>query len=76
MNLLELQKSFEQGTIKEEDLSEEEKNSLIELYEKQIEDLQKAIDDNKRAFEMYREKIVNIRNKIQSINLTWINTRF
>lgn len=65
MSLLELQKSFEDGTIKEEDLSEEEKNSLIELYEKQIENLQKDIDDNKKAFKMYREKIVNIRNKIQ-----------
>lgn len=64
MNLLELQKNYEQGTIKEEDLSQEEKDSLIELYEKQIEDLQNDIDDNKRAFEMYKEKIVNIRKKI------------
>jgi len=64
MNLLELQKSFEEGTIKEDDLSKEEKNRLIELYEKQIEDLQKDIDDNKRAFEIYREKIVKIRKKM------------
>ena len=62
--LLELQKSYEQGAIKEEDLREEEKNSLIELYEKQIENLQKDIDDNKKSFEMYREKIVYIRKKM------------
>ena len=62
--LLELQKSFEDGTIKEADLSEEQKNSLIELYKGQIEDLQRDIDNNKRAFQLYKERIINIRNKM------------
>ena len=62
--LLEIQKSFENGTIKEEDLSEEEKNSLIELYKQQIEDLQRNIDNNKRSFNMYKEKIISLRNKM------------
>ena len=63
-NLLELQRVFEEGTIKEEDLSEEQKSSLMELYKKQIEDLQRDIDKNKNDLKLYKEKIVNIRKKI------------
>ena len=62
--LLELQKSFENGTIKEEELSEEEKSSLIQLYKQQIADLQTNINNNKNALKMYKEKIINIRNKV------------
>ena len=62
--LLELQKCFEEGIIKEEDLSEEQKSSLEELYKKQIEDLQRNIDKNKNDLKLYKEKIVNIRKKM------------
>ena len=64
INLLELQKCFEDGRIKEEDLSEEQKSSLMELYKKQIEDLQTNIDKNKKDLKLYKEKIVKIRNKM------------
>lgn len=63
--LLELQKCFEQGTIKEEDLSEEQKSSLMELYKKQIEDLQKDIDKNKQDINLYKERIIKIRKNIK-----------
>ena len=62
--LLELQKSFEAGTLKEENLSEEEKSSLIQLYKQQIEDLQRNIDNNKNALKLYKEKIIDVRNKV------------
>lgn len=62
--LLELQKSFEDGTIKEEELSEEEKKGLTQLYKQQIIDLQTNINNNKNALKMYKEKIINIRNKV------------
>lgn len=62
--LLELQKSFEDGTIKEEELSEEEKSILIQLYKQQIVDLQTNINNNKQVLKQYKEKIINIRNKM------------
>ena len=62
--LLELQRFFEEGIIKEEDLSEEQKSSLMELYKQQINELQTNIDKNKKDLKLYKEKILNIRNKI------------
>lgn len=62
--LLELQKKYEEGIIKETELSEEEKRSLMELYKSQIEDLQKDIDGYKRTSLMYKEKILEIQKKL------------
>ena len=62
--LLELQKCFENGSVKEENLSEEEKSTLIDLYKQQIEDLQRDIDNSNNVLKLYKQKIVRIRNKM------------
>ena len=64
--LLELQKSFEEGIIEEKDLSEGQRKELIKLYKGQIEELQINIDSHNRKLQIYKEKIINIRNKINN----------
>lgn len=54
--LLDLQRGFENGTIKEESLSEEEKKDLIELYYQQISDLDKDIQNYTRTLQFYNRK--------------------
>lgn len=56
--LLNIQQRFENGTIQEENLTEEEKNDLIKLYYQQINDLDKDIQNYKRTLEFYNEKIL------------------
>lgn len=62
--LLQLQKDYEAGTIKEIDLSEEQKNNLAKLYQRQIQDLQKDIQSYKMTLQSYKEKIINIKNNV------------
>ena len=66
--LLDLQKSFENGTIKEKDLSEDERNYLVKLYKKQIEDLQKDVDFERRLLQAYKEQIVRAQTRLKSKN--------
>ena len=54
---LKLQKDYKAGLIEEEDLSEEDFDLLSNLYETQIE-------QTKQSIENYREKILNIKNKL------------
>lgn len=61
--LLEIQKKLEQGGITVElakeltnDLTDEEKNNLLELYKTQIEELEKSLEN-------YKRKILAIRKK-------------
>ena len=49
-DILELQKKYERGEIKEEELSKEEIKRLEQLYEKQIE-------EKKESLKNYKEKI-------------------
>lgn len=59
--LLKLQKQYRSGEIKEEDLTEEQKNSLYILYDKQIADL-------KKSNEIRKKKILDYRRKLQTEN--------
>ena len=55
--LLKLQKQYRSGEIKEEELSEEQINSLCKLYDKQIANLKKSNDIRKQKLLEYRRKI-------------------
>ena len=57
--LLKLQKQYRSGEIKEEDLTEEQVNSLFNLYDKQIASLRKSN-------EMRKQKILEYRKKLQT----------
>lgn len=46
--ILKLQKQYRRGTIKEEELTEKQINSLCELYDKQIANLKKSNEIRKR----------------------------
>ena len=46
------------------DLSEEQKNNLAKLYQRQIQDLQNDIQAYKMTLQSYKEKIINIKNNI------------
>ena len=55
--LLKLQKKYRNGEIKEEDLTEEQINSLCKLYDKQIAELKKSNEYRKQKLLEYRKKI-------------------
>jgi len=54
IHIIQLQKDFEDGKIKEEDISKQDKAKLIQLYKEQIEALEKSI-------ESYKNKILKIK---------------
>ena len=55
-NLLELQKRYENGEIKEEDLSKEEVEALKKLYKKQIEEKKNSLEKYKIKIAKYLKK--------------------
>ena len=55
--LLKLQKKYRNGEIKEEDLTEEQVNSLCKLYDKQISNLRKSNEIRKQKILEYRKKL-------------------
>lgn len=55
--LLKLQKQYRSGEIKEEELTEEQVNSLCVLYDKQIENLRKSNETRKQKLLEYRRKL-------------------
>ena len=55
--ILKLQKKYRSGEIKEEDLTEEQVNSLCALYDKQIENLRKSNEIRKQKLLEYRRKL-------------------
>lgn len=55
-NLLELQKRYENGEIKEEDLSKEEEEALKKLYKKQIEEKKNSLEEYKIKIAKYLKK--------------------
>lgn len=46
-DILRLQEKYENGLIKEKDIGEEDKKKLIELYQKQNEELEKELNKYK-----------------------------
>lgn len=61
--LLELQKQYRAGEIKEEELTKEQVNALCALYDKQIESLRKSNEIRKQKLLEYRKK--NYKQKIK-----------
>ena len=59
MRLLELQKLFRTGKIKEDDIPEQQRYALKQLYHQQIDFLQNSIENDK-------QKIIRIKNYLQS----------
>ena len=55
--LLELQKKYRTGEIKEEDLTDEQVNSLCKLYDKQISNLRKSNEIRKQKILEYKKKL-------------------
>ena len=55
--ILKLQNKYRNGEIKEEDMTEEQKNSLCALYDKQIENLKKSNEFRKNRLLQYRKKL-------------------
>lgn len=55
--LLKLQKQYRSGEIKEEELTEEQVNSLCALYDRQIENLKKSNEIRKQKLAQYRKKL-------------------
>lgn len=59
--ILKLQKDFKAGLIEEEDLSEEDFNSLSKLYENQIE-------KTKQSIQKYKNRIIAVKSKLAQNN--------
>lgn len=59
--ILKLQKDLKAGLIEEEDLSEEDFDSLTKLYESQIE-------KTKQSIQRYKNRIVSIKSKLAHTN--------
>jgi len=57
--LLKLQKRYRSGEINENDLSNEQINSLNKLYDKQIANLKKSNEIRKEKLLQYRMKMAN-----------------
>lgn len=55
--LLKLQKSYESGEVKEEDLTDEQVNALLELYQDQIDGLRISNERRKKKLLEYRKNM-------------------
>ena len=53
-----MQKDFENGIIKEEEIEENEKKDLLKLYEKQIKSLEIDINNYEKILDDYKTKII------------------
>ena len=62
--LLKLQKDYENGIIREEDLSEKQKSELMKLYKEQISNLEEEAIRCQKKLEMYKSKIIEKRKKL------------
>ena len=59
--IVKLQQDYENGKIAEEDMDENDKQKLLELYKEQIKTLNDNINAYKNSLQGYKEKIVAIR---------------
>lgn len=63
-DIMQLQRDFESGTIREEELSNVEKQELLSLYKQQIANLEENICVYNKTISIYKEKIMDIKNKL------------
>lgn len=57
--LIELQKRLKQGEIRIKDLSDKEKDDMIELYQKQISEKKNKLKNLNQEISFYRKKLEN-----------------
>lgn len=57
--IAEIQRKYELGEIKEEDIPDEEKNQIIELYKRQIQTLQERKTECLRQIDGYKKVILS-----------------
>ena len=62
--ILELQRKYKTGMIKETEISESDKEQLMNLYRKQIENLNINIAIKEKEIQGYKEKILEARQKL------------
>lgn len=62
--ILELQRKYKSGMIKETEISESDKEELMKLYRKQIENLNINIAIKEKEIQGYKEKILETRQKL------------
>lgn len=62
--IIDIQNKYESNIIREEELSEEEKEKLIALYKEQIETLESNILNYQQNLKIYRNKIIEMKNNI------------
>ena len=61
--ITELQKNYETNVIREEDLTETEKDNLIKLYKEQIDTIESNIQTGLKELEFYKQKIILAREE-------------
>ena len=61
--ILDLQLAFESGKLLEENMSEEQKESLYSLYKKQIKTLEENLSMYKNELQMYKTKIMEAKKE-------------
>lgn len=66
--IMAMQRDYEKGVIKKDELSENEKQELLSLYQKQVKCLEDNIECYKRIMEDYKNKIIEKRKKLQNTN--------
>ena len=63
--ILKLQKAYEKRLIVEDEISEEDKEKLYNLYEMQIKEIQASIKVSEDAIERNKNDIIKIRDKLK-----------
>ena len=67
--ILKLQNDYENGIIKDNELSEEQKEELMNLYDEQIKNLEEEILRDKVELKMYKQKIKNKMEMLKKKNM-------
>lgn len=67
-DIFELQQKYEKGIILEEDMTDKEKEELLNLYNEQIINLKNNIIAKKKELGGYKEKILAIRKEVNIEN--------
>lgn len=67
-SIQQLQIQWENGNITEEELTQDERDKINALYDKQIEDLKTAINMKKRELQDYKNRILALKEKVEANN--------
>lgn len=65
--ITELQKRYESDVIREEDLTESEKENLVKLYKEQIDTIENNIQTGLKELDFYKHKIIVAREKANKV---------